>query len=101
MPLVLGCVALAFPRLVLVLVWLFGSGYLGRAYDTWIWPVLGFFFLPTTTLAFAFASNTLGAAGEVPPLGWVLIIVAVLIDVGSWGNGERSRRRHFRKKSKR
>jgi hypothetical protein len=65
MPCLVGCLALAFPRLALFLVWLFGGGYLGRAYDSWIFPVLGFFFLPTTTLVFAFGVNSLRARANV------------------------------------
>ena len=34
--------ALIAPRFAIVLVWLF-SDYLGRAYETVIWPLLGFF----------------------------------------------------------
>lgn len=100
MPLVLGCVALIFPRIVLFLVWLLGGGYLGRAFDHWIWPLLGFFFLPTTTLTFAFASNSLGAPGEVTPLGWMLIVIAGLIDLGLLGNGERARRRRWKRQAR-
>lgn len=96
MPFMLGCLGLAFPRLVLVLVWLFGGGYLGRAFESVLWPVLGFFFLPLTTLAFVYASNSLGAPGQVPPLGWVLVGLGALIDLGLVGNGERGRRHRSR-----
>ena len=90
MPLLVGCLAVIFPRLALFLVWLLGGGYLGRAYEHWLWPVLGFFFLPLTTLVFAFASNTLGQAGEITNLGWLLIALAVLTDVGIIGGGRKS-----------
>jgi hypothetical protein len=99
MPLVLGCLALAFPRVVLILVWLFGSGYLGRAYESRIWPVLGFLFLPLTTLAFAFGMNSLGAPGEMTPLGWVLVVVAVLSDLGMTERSGRHARRSRRSRS--
>ncbi len=98
MPFVLGCLGLAFPRFVLFLVWLFGGGYLGRAFDSVIWPVLGFLFLPLTTLAFVYAMNSLGGPGEVPPLGWVLIGLAGLFDLGLLGNGERGRRHRRRER---
>ncbi|MEQ9498293.1 MAG: hypothetical protein RIT81_15580 [Deltaproteobacteria bacterium] len=89
----LGCLGLLFPRFVLVLVWLFGGGYIGRAFESFLWPVLGFFFLPLTTLAFVYAMNSLGTPGAVPPLGWVLVGLAALSDLGLIGNGERARRR--------
>lgn len=96
MPLLVGCLALAFPRLMLVLVWLFTDGYLGRAIEETLFIVLGFLFLPLTTLAFAYSMNSLGAPGEVPPLGWVLVGVSVLIDFGLLGNGRRAARRRRR-----
>ena len=95
---ILGCLGILFPRLVLVLVWLFGGGYIGRAFDTAVWPILGFFFLPLTTLTFTFAMNSMGAPGEVPPLGWILITLAGLSDLGLIGNGERARRRRRRRR---
>jgi hypothetical protein len=90
MPFLVGCLAIAFPRFALFVVWFFGGGYLGRAYDHFLWPLLGFFFLPLTTLAFAFASNSLGAPGEVPPFGWLLVGLAVLVDIGLMGSGRKS-----------
>lgn len=90
MPLVFGCLAIIFPRLALFLMWLFGTGYIGRAYDHWIWPVLGFVFLPLTTLVFAFGYNSLGAPGEMTPLGWLLTALAVMADVGLLGGGRKS-----------
>ncbi|MCA9582965.1 MAG: hypothetical protein KC416_14295, partial [Myxococcales bacterium] len=85
-----GCFAVLFPRAALVLVWLFGGDYLVRAFEGWLWPLLGFFFLPLTTLVFAFGINSLGAPGEMPPLGWLLTGLAVLGDIGLLGGGARS-----------
>ncbi|MPZ68936.1 MAG: hypothetical protein GEU71_05345 [Actinobacteria bacterium] len=48
--------ALAMPRFIMVVLWLFGD-YLSRAYDNFLLPFLGFFFLPTTTLAYAVGSE--------------------------------------------
>lgn len=93
MPCLIVLLLLGMPRLALALLWLFGDGYLGRAYDGLLWPVLGFFFLPTTTLAFAFAMNGLAPVGAVPDVGWLLVGLAVLLDLGFVGNGWRSRRR--------
>jgi len=96
MPFMLGCLGLAFPRFVLVLVWLFGGGYIGRAFDTVLWPILGFFFLPLTTLAFVYGMNSLGGPGQMTPLGWVLVGLAAVSDLGLLGNGERGRRHRRR-----
>lgn len=90
----IGCLALAFPRVALALVWLFGPiGYLSEPFPAVVWPILGFVFLPTTTLAFAFATNSIAPAGDVGPFGWLLVIVALLIDVGLIGGGGRAAQR--------
>jgi hypothetical protein len=74
---------LATPRSVMVLLWIF-SDYLSRAFDGIILPLLGFFFLPTTTLTYAVAENE---AGGLRGWGLVLIILGVLLDLGIWGGG--------------
>ena len=89
MPCALGCLALAFPRLVIVLVVIF-SDYLGRAYETTLWPLLGFFFMPLTTLAYAWAINTHGELSGFPVF---VVILAALCDLGMNGNGARQARR--------
>lgn len=90
MPFILGCLALFFPRLVIALLAIF-SDYLGRAFaGEWWWPLLGFFFMPFTTLAYAFGVNY---GGGVKGLYLVLVIVAVLLDLGVIGGGAEARRR--------
>ncbi len=87
MPCLLAFLAIFFPRLVIVLVFLF-STYLGDAYDTAIWPLLGFIFLPLTTLAYAFGINSVGS---IQGIYLVLVVLAVLVDLGSLGGGARTR----------
>ncbi len=87
-----GCLALISPRLALVLVWIFGDGYIGRAIEPAIWAVLGLVFLPLTTLTFAYAVNSQGPAGDVTQLGWVLVVVAALVDLGILRGGHRATR---------
>jgi hypothetical protein len=77
------------PRLALALIWIF-SNYIGRAYHGILWPLLGFFFMPLTTLAYAFAINS---NGSVTGFYLALVVVAVLVDLGLIGGGEASRRR--------
>jgi hypothetical protein len=91
MPCVVGCLALTVPRLLLALVWLF-SNYLGEAYQTVIWPLLGFFFMPYTTLAYAWAWHHGG--GTIVGIDLVVVVLAVLLDLGSNGSGEASRRNY-------
>jgi hypothetical protein len=91
MPCLLILMALFLPRLTIFLIWLFSNGYFGRAYHTVLWPFLGFLFMPVTTLAYAFAMNSNN--GSVSGGYLVLVIVAVLVDLGIIGGGGASRRR--------
>lgn len=93
MPLLLGCLALVAPRLVILLVVLF-SDYIGNAYATILWPLLGFFFLPLTTLGYAWAWHA--GAGSISGFGLVVVVVAVLLDLGLLGGSDRARRHRER-----
>ncbi len=83
----MGCIAAAFvlamPRFVMVVLWIF-TDYLSRAYEGWLLPLVGFFVLPTSTLAYAVAENE---KGGLEGWGLALVVVAVLIDAGIWGRG--------------
>jgi hypothetical protein len=81
-------VFLAFPRIALLLLFLF-SNYLQRAYHGLILPLLGFLFLPLTTLVYAWMVNT----GQlVAGVNLLILIIAVVIDLGGLGGGEYHRR---------
>jgi hypothetical protein len=83
-------VLLAFftPRIVLFILWLF-TNYLSRAYDGFVLPLLGFLFLPATTLAYAIAQNELGGVNGI---GLVVILIGLAVDIGLLGGGARQRR---------
>ena len=85
MPCLIGCLALSMPRLAIVLLVIF-SDYIGHAFDSLLWPLLGFFFLPTSTLAYAFAINH---GGGLDVIYLALFIIAILIDVGIIGGNAR------------
>ena len=89
MPCLLLILVLAFPRIALLLLFFF-SNYLERAYHGLLLPLVGFIFLPLTTLVYAWLTNT----GQ-PTQGFnlLLLIVAVIIDLGGLGGGEYHRRR--------
>ena len=89
MPCLLLLLILAFPRIILLLLLLF-STYLERAYHGLFLPLLGFVFLPLTTLAYAWMANT-GQSTE--GINLLILIVAVVIDLGGLGGGEYHRRR--------
>ena len=79
----MALLAMAFPRVAIILVVIF-SDYIGTAYQTTIWPLLGFVFMPVTTLAYAWAMQS---SGSVAGLQLVVVVIAVLIDVGILGGG--------------
>jgi hypothetical protein len=89
MPCLLALVVLAFPRIILVLMWLF-SNTLDRAYHGLLIPLLGFIFLPITTIVYAWMVTS-----GLPMQGFnlVILVVAVLLDAGSHGGGMRYYRR--------
>jgi hypothetical protein len=83
--------ALISPRLALFLLALF-TDVLSRAYDSWIIPLLGFFLLPWTTLAYA-AFWDWGAGHHVTGFEWLFVILAFVVDLSSYGAGRRARYR--------
>lgn len=83
MPCLMALLALAAPRVVIVLLVIF-TNYIGRAFDSVLWPLLGFVFLPTTTLAWAWAQNT---RGEVAGVHLVIVVLGLLLDLGVFGSG--------------
>jgi hypothetical protein len=89
MPCLLVILVLAFPRVILVLMALF-SNYLDRAYHGLLLPLLGFFFLPLTTLTYAWLVNS---HRPLDGVNLVILIIAVVIDAGGLGGGEWHRRR--------
>jgi hypothetical protein len=89
MPCLLAGVAFFFPRLVIILLVIFGS-WIGTAYQSTLWPLLGFFFMPYTTLAYALAMHNNN--NSVSGLYLVIVVIAVLFDLGSWGGGGHSSR---------
>lgn len=89
MPCLIVILLAAFPRIALVLVFLF-SNYLQRAYNGLLVPLLGFIFLPLTTLVYAWLTNTHQAMAGI---NLIILLIAVIIDLGGLGGGEYHRRR--------
>lgn len=90
MPCLLLIVILLFPRLVLGLLWFF-SNYLTPAFaGNFLVLLVGFLFLPLTTLVYAWEIHN-GMKTEGINLLW--LILAVIIDLGGLGGGARHRRR--------
>lgn len=78
MPLLIALFGLIAPRITILLLALFTS-FMERAYDGLLIPLLGFIFLPLTTLTFAAAVNWNGGLGGT--LWPILMVAAVLLDL--------------------
>ena len=79
---------IAGPRVGIILWWLINPDRWDRAFDTAIWPVLGFLFFPWTTLMFVAVAPT----GNPVDLDWLWLGFAFLIDLFSLGGGYGTRR---------
>ncbi|HRK35200.1 MAG TPA: hypothetical protein PLJ47_11455, partial [Candidatus Hydrogenedentes bacterium] len=87
-PCLLILLAMFVPRFTLVIMWL--TAYTSSAFETRLWPLLGFILMPYTTCAYAIGMNANGGF-----TGWslVLLVVAIIFDLGSHGGSVEVRRR--------
>ena len=87
----MGCFVLLFaligPRVAILATWVL-TDVLGRAYDGWLVPTLGFVLLPWTTLAYAWMYDS---GREVSGLEWFLVVLAFLADLSSYAGSRRAR----------
>ncbi len=84
MPCFFLLVVLLFPRVALVLIWLY-SNYLQRAFHgSLVLLVLGVIFLPLTTLVYAWELNSgMPTSG----INLLYLLIAVIVDLGGLGGG--------------
>ena len=93
----LAALGLLTPRIVLLLMWLFNSGFVlapfaGMGVPNPLIPLLGLVLLPTTTLGYCWAVAAFGGLGS---FGGVLVVaIGLIIDLGLIGNGRGAARRN-------
>lgn len=75
------------PRIAFLLWWFFEPGRINATFDAVMWPILGVIFLPWTALAYVFV-----APGGVSGWNWVLLVIALMFDLGTHGGSAKSRR---------
>lgn len=87
MPCLLVIFALFIPRVLLFVLWAFTT-MTARAFEGWFWPLLGFFFMPVTTLVYMAAMLN----NDHHVSGWwiILLVVAIIWDLGSSGSATRT-----------
>ena len=90
MPCIFVVIALLFPR-ILILILYFATDWFEGVFDTVLWPVLGFFFMPLTTLWYSVVVNHYG--GQWTALTIIVMVIAVLLDMGSTRSGYKQRNR--------
>ncbi len=88
MPCLFAILALATPRLVIVILWFFTTWFRGM-FDTLLWPILGFVFLPTTLLWYSAVQVWFGGQWTLWPI--VGLVVALAMDA-SPASARRGRR---------
>ena len=74
--------ALLGPRAAIVVWWLIEPSRWSLAFSSFVIPLLGFLFLPWTTLAYVFV-----APGGVVGGDWLLIAIGLLLDILQWSGG--------------
>ena len=90
MPCLFVFFALATPRFVIVVLWLFTTWFKGM-FDAAFVPVLGFFFLPTTMLWYTAVQHWWQGQWSLWPI--VGAVVALMIDVSPASHRRRRRER--------
>ncbi|MGH9630594.1 MAG: hypothetical protein ACRD7E_19965 [Bryobacteraceae bacterium] len=88
MPCILALLVLFFPRIGIAVLYLFTNFFQG-VFDTILWPLIGFLLLPLTLLAYTWMTKYQQTTDTV---FLVVMIIAVVLDLGLIGGGEASRR---------
>jgi hypothetical protein len=89
MPCLFLLLVLAFPRIAIVLLWLFTTFFVG-VYHGILIPVLGFVFLPLTLLVYTYITKNYPGPLSLQEL--VILFIAVILDLGLVGGGSLRRR---------
>lgn len=80
------------PRAAIFFWWLFDPARWNQAFHGfYLWPILGFVFLPWTTLAWVVVAPHGIAAG----FDWLIVVIGFLFDLAMWTGGGYGNRRRF------
>lgn len=89
MPCLAALLIVFFPRIGIILLYLFTEFFRG-VYDTVVIPILGFIFLPLTLITYTWLVKT---HQPTDAFFFVVMTVAVIVDLGLVGGTHYSRRR--------
>ncbi len=93
-----GCLVVllgsAFPRIALIITWLFTDRVDIAFQNNWALPLLGLLFLPYTTFFYVLAyAPIIGVGG----IGWLFVIFGFFLDISSYtGGGRYTQQRYVR-----
>ena len=84
----LTALLIAGPRLAILVWWIYNPVYIDALFQSWIWPLLGWLFLPWTTLMYMTV-----AGGGIIGFDWIILGIGVFADMASYFGGYSERRR--------
>ena len=84
MPCLLALLAVAFPRVAIVLLWLFTT-FFSVLHNNLVIPLLGFIFLPLTLIVYTYLLRVYG--GHIGTTQLVFLFIAAIVDLGLLGGG--------------
>lgn len=90
MPCLPAILALLFPRLAIVLLYIF-QNWFRNAFDSILWPILGFIFAPLGTLWYA--SVEYFYQGDWSTFRMVIMVILLMFDFGILGNSARKNKK--------
>lgn len=88
MPCLFAAAVLLLPRVTIVFLWLLTNWFEG-VFESLLWPVLGFLFMPTTLIWYSVVDQVYGGMWDTFQI--VIMVIAVLIDL-SPSTGKRKKR---------
>ena len=79
---------LAGPRAAILVWWLIDQARWESAFQSFVWPLLGFLFLPWTTLMFVLVAPD----GALVGFDWIWLGLGLLVDLSAYGSSRYGRR---------
>ena len=76
------------PRLAILVWWIYNPVYINALFQTWIWPLLGWIFLPWSLLMYMTV-----APGGLVGFDWIILGLGVFADIATYVGGYRERER--------
>jgi hypothetical protein len=81
---IIALIGAAWPRVALVIIYFIAGDIPQKAFKTTLWPLVGFLFMPTTTLAYELCAYYI-QGGATNLWSIILIALAALHDLGQLG----------------